>query len=820
MAAMGYGRAAARYAWRDMQLSRARPAFLLAAMAVSVASIGGVRSAANVARSALDRQSRSWLGGDLAVTTGDPLEPEQIQALDRLRAKGIEWTLVTTSLTMGASSQSPDPSVIAIKAVDPAHYPLYGALTIQPPEALSTALGPHAAVVSQDALARFHLHLGGDLQLGAARFRVTAVIQAEPDRFSGVSALGVRCLLSHEGMEGSGIARSGDSLKWRVLLRLPAGTDAAPVLNRLRELFPEARLSGYREANRDAQSTLETTALFLNLTAFVALALGALGMAMAVRQHIGERAQTLAVMKTVGGRNRQLTGIFFLQIAGLAGIALALGVPLGWGVRAAILWLVSQYVVLPRPPLVDYAAVLDTVAAGFGALVPTLAATALAIRSLRPALLLRHGWEAPLPRSKSLLGLAWAVPAAILSAIAVRLLGSWNLAAILLASLMGSVALAFLLAQVLLQLLRRWTSSFAPGRRVALWRHALANLYRAGGRGQALIVALAVGCMMMVATFQINRAVTQSILGTLPFDHPDLIVPAIETGLRAEVPAFLAHLPGVSAVEVGTQARGRMTIMDSDSSVAGLVGCAAGLQGASRLPAPTVVAEDIAREFHLRVGSQLQFRDRHQVIPATVTLIRPMTRIEEVWYKVRMDCSDVDRSSLFYQVAVRIRPGRIAEVRRAFLAVYPAIEVFTADDLTEVVGQASHDAVLLARWLAWYAIGSSLAVLAAMVSASSASRLREMAILSALGAPPRTMVKLYTIEFAAIGVLSGSIGSILAYGFTAVAVSAILRGVHAPADWRSLMVATLAAGVLSVAAGWLPAYRLLRRKPLEVLRVE
>ena len=111
-------------------------------------------------------------------------------------------------------------------------------------------------------------------------------------------------------------------------------------------------------------------------------------------------------------------------------------------------------------------------------------------------------------------------------------------------------------------------------------------------------------------------------------------------------------------------------------------------------------------------------------------------------------------------------------------------------------------------------------MLIAVVSASRGLRLREIAILQTLGARRRAMLQLYTVEFAAMGVIAGAIGSVLAYGFTAVMVSGILRGVQTPFEWKPPAIAMVAAAVLTIAAGWLPAYGLLRRKPLDILRGE
>ena len=116
------------------------------------------------------------------------------------------------------------------------------------------------------------------------------------------------------------------------------------------------------------------------------------------------------------------------------------------------------------------------------------------------------------------------------------------------------------------------------------------------------------------------------------------------------------------------------------------------------------------------------------------------------------------------------------------------------------------------------AAGFSVAV--AIVASSRAVRLREIGILSALGAARQTIIRIYTVEFAVIGILAGFIGAVLSFGFTSTVVSAIFRRPEASTEWHGIPAAILAASAATVFAGWLPAYRLLKRTPMEVLRHE
>jgi len=75
------------------------------------------------------------------------------------------------------------------------------------------------------------------------------------------------------------------------------------------------------------------------------------------------------------------------------------------------------------------------------------------------------------------------------------------------------------------------------------------------------------------------------------------------------------------------------------------------------------------------------------------------------------------------------------------------------------------------------------------------------------------------VEFLALGAVSGVMGSALASGFAALVLKRLLEvefhpGVAVPA------VAVAIASVVSAAAGWAASFRILGRKPLEILREE
>jgi len=818
-----FWRTAQKLAWRDLRSSRFKSALIVVSMAVSIASVSGVQSAAGVARAVLHQDSRAWLGADTSITTGDPIGEEQTAALDHMRAEGISWTLVTWMLTMGASDEAPDSAFITLKAVDPAVYPFYGGIDLKPPQTLAAALEGNGTVVSEDVLPRLHVRIGDTIRVGGRPFRITAVIGSEPDRYDGISSLGLHCILSRDAYERSGLARAGNPVKNRVLLRLATGSDLERTGQRLEELIPEGILVDYREANRQTISTSEVTISFLSVTAFIALVLGAMGVAIAVRQHLEQRREMLAVMRMIGGRAPQIAAVFLSQIVMLALCAFAIGIPLGWVVELTSLSIANKYVLLPAKIGWSIHTILDSAGAGMMAMLPALAQPAFAIRRLRPALELRRDAEEKATGSERTVVFTWiaaAIACAGFAGIAGQMLGSLISGVMFVAALAACIGLASVFTTAVLRFLRR----FRP--RAPLLRLGLASLWRPGNGSRVIIVAMATGLMMMIATFEAERSVTGAIFETLP-GGANLFIVGFEAAHRDSVRSFLENQPGVEGpVEMATLARLRLSRIDALPLNArqriaggGLVGCAESTPAFSG-PASLTVATDVAEQLGVRVGSQMEFTGRDQNVLAKVVAIQRVSPVEKFWRAFMLDCASVDPSSLFHHAAVRVRLDRIEEVRRAMNARFPTLAVIAADDISATVLRISSDAILLIRLVAWYAIGAGLCVLLAIISASRGRRLREIGILAALGASRKALVRIYTIEFAAIGVLSGAIGSLLACGFTSAILTTVFHRFQAAIDWRGIAEALLISSLLAIVAGWVPTYRLLHRRPLLVLRRE
>jgi putative ABC transport system permease protein len=123
------------------------------------------------------------------------------------------------------------------------------------------------------------------------------------------------------------------------------------------------------------------------------------------------------------------------------------------------------------------------------------------------------------------------------------------------------------------------------------------------------------------------------------------------------------------------------------------------------------------------------------------------------------------------------------------------------------------------RFLGGFTVVAGIAILAGAVSAGSARRGREVALLKTLGMTRRGVATTFAVEYALIGLVAGGIG---AAGGVALAWGVVTQGFRLPwvLDAGPLTIALVASVLLTVVAGLAASLRSLQRRPIEVLRTE
>ncbi len=390
-----------RIASRELRSSRGKFFFVILSVAIGVAALTGVRGFSASFRATLLTRARAIMAADLSARMFQQPTAEEQKGLDEVAATGVEMTPVTELLSMASSPKTMDPLLVTLKAVDPTKYPFYGTVELQNGGRLRTVLGPGTVVVADDLLVRLHMQIGDELKLGDKLFRIASVVSNEPDRLSGSFAAGPRVLISREGLESSGLLAPGSHAGQRYLFKVPAPSNGTGISDsavaelkaRLERLLPEAQVMDYRETNPALTQGLDRATSLLSLMSLVALVLGAVGVAMAMRAHLQQRMDSIAIMKSLGAGSAQIIKIYLIQTLLLGVMGGVLGVGLGVRVQLAFPWLLAKLVNIDTTLHLQWRTVVTGLAAGILTTLLFTLPPLLDIRSVRPVLIFRRAVE-------------------------------------------------------------------------------------------------------------------------------------------------------------------------------------------------------------------------------------------------------------------------------------------------------------------------------------------------------------------------------------------------------------------------------------------
>jgi putative ABC transport system permease protein len=846
-------RRAATIGWRDLKSAPGKFAFVVLSVAVGVAALVGVRGFSESFRRTLTTEARSLMAGDLSArifrepTAG---EDKKLAAIEQ-GIPGARATWVTETVSMASVQPDPVPLLVSLKAVDPAQYPYYGEVELEPEMPLRQALQGDSAVVADEFLIRLNAHVGQTLRLGGRDFKITAVLKQEPDRMTAGAGLGPRVMISNAALDRTGLLAPGSRASHRLLMKLPPQADQAAVRKQVEQALTDAQVMDFKEGNPGLSRGLDNASAILSLICLVAMVLGAIGVAMAMHAHLEQRMDMLAILKALGARSADLLRIFLLQTLGLGLAGGVLGVAAGVGVMMALPAVFGK--LLPVHTVLGFPWRSALAGLGTGLLTTLLFCLPplLDVRGIRPVLVLRRlvesgpegisGWFARWWARRLQLGIAALVVLA-LGAIAWALSDSVKVG--------GWFALLFFIALVVLLVLAAValrTLRFALDRvRLRLpssLRHGLANLYRPGNQSAAVLAALGTGVMLILAVYLMQGALLRDLRETASPNLPNVFLIDVTSDEVAGVKNLFQHQPGVTqALDLMPVVAGRFLSLNgqkldkmkeqhfprhllenaelswADAPPAGDK-VTQGKWWADAGAAELAVGEGAARRLHLSVGSAVElevggsvhklkvaavYRADGEHLGARVAFVLPSGQLKgelATWYG-----------------GAHMDPKQVASMERALFAAFPTISVINIADVLDRIESVVNQITFVVRFLAGFSILAGLMILASSIASARFRRMREAVVLKTLGATRMRIVRTFSVEFSVLGLLAGSVGVVFANILTRVLLRKLEVSYHV--DWYAMLVALVGTAVLATATGWIASYRILGLRPLEVLREE
>src|SRR5688572_718511 len=829
---------------RETRAEAGKFPFVVLAIALGTGALTAVTGFNASVRYTLSREARSLMAADISVRL--PLRPQKsdFDTLQSLESEGIETTRVTETVSM-ASAGSNVPALVSIKGADLTRYPFYGNLELDPPKARLTA---ETVAVSDDLLLRLGIKPGDTIRVGQKEFRVAARVVSEPDRMTTGFTLGPRVLFTREGLASTGIVTDISRVTERVLLKLPEDRDLEGI-SALRKKLASAYgervvITDYTQTNPTLTRALNRATRFLSMVSLIALIVAGLGVGATMQSHLRQKMTNIAFMKCIGGRSEHILYIYLAQAVWLGVLGSILGAVLGAFAQAMFARLVANYFDVNVMLIWPVAAVLQGIVAG---LVPTALFSLpplLAIRSIRPVSLLQKSFAGESATARDWASLIAALLAMIgLWGIAVWISGSVNYASVFAGSLIAGIGILSVAGALLLRLMRR-VSTYAFVRESRSLRHGIGNLYRPGAHSVAILTSLAIGVMFVMSVYFIQHSLLEEIRIAAPPDAPNVFLinitdrekdgvskilesdPAVvkQQSLSPAVSATLATVDGtpIDQLNRGVATR-RFTntvfVLTWSEKVPEATEILEGEWWNGKPSEPLVsVNEAAAENLGIRVGNVLVWSAPAGKIRARVANLRrtdgARTGLNSQFI---LSPGALDGFATAYFGAVRVNAGGVGALQKRMFDSYPTVTVVNASDILDVVQGVMDKTSQAISFVAGFAIAGGLIVLASSVAGTRSRRMREVAIFRTVGATKAALVRIFTIEFVAIGAVAGLLGSVLATVLSSILVAQLLEADY-HFRWFPAVVATLITAGLTALAGWLASYGVLRKKPLEILR--
>ena len=499
------------------------------ALLIAVASLTSVSFFTDRLSRALTREAHQLLGGDLLLLADHPWDASYRAEAGRLGLRITGSVGFPSMTTLNGASQLAD-----IKAVEPG-YPLRGSLRTAPglnlPDAETNQTPGRGTVwLDERLMAALEAKVGDVVQLGNARFAVSAVLTLEPDRGVNFFNIAPRLMMHAGDLPATQLIQVGSRVTWRLHLAGEAKAVAAYRKWAEDRLGRGERVESLDNARPEVRGALERAEKFLRLAALLAAVLAAVAVGLAARRYMQRHLDGCAVMRCLGAREGQLLRLYVGEFLLFGAIASALGCLAGFAAQHALERLLASLLTseLPPPSLLPLAygfAVGLALLAGFA--LPQL----MRLRNVPTVRVLRREWAEAEP-------LAWtgyAFGAAVLAGLMLWMAADLKLGLWVLGLFSLAVAVYAGVARLALAAAGRLRGAAGAG-----WRYGIASLARRRGASVIQAVALGLGMTALLLLTLARDDLLATWKRSMPPDAPNRFVINVQPEQRGPVRELFA----------------------------------------------------------------------------------------------------------------------------------------------------------------------------------------------------------------------------------------------------------------------------------------
>ncbi|MDW6093957.1 FtsX-like permease family protein [Vibrio rhizosphaerae] len=745
-------RSLVRWCWQELRQGQLW--LVVMAFVLIIASVFALSAIAQRMDQVIVKQGKDALMADTVFISANPIPQSLINQARQLGGTTSEMTQFSTMMFGGQGMK-----LVMVKAVDDA-FPLRGSLQLSDGQTSQTHVKPDQVWLDPQLLSDLGIKVGDSVSLGDMEHVVSGTISAEPglsfNPFRQMSSV----FIHRSQVAKTGALQVGSRVEYHLFIN--ATPAAIQQLKQQVKLTPsdEWRDVGQRSRTQDIFNKSEQ---YLSLVVIIVVLMSTMTLLLTCQHYVASRRQTVAMLKSLGASKRWVRHWLVIQVLMLLGIALLIGLPLGYGLERLLRLPLIGLLPSPLPALgmtpfvMALLSCLLVAVPGLGIplyrLVDTDAVTSL------------QSHTAGQSQSLYLWGL-WLVPC-------VGAALYWGNQLMVWLVLGGIVLVSAVLAATGLLLFRGLQALPLN----AAFKLALKRVNRTRPATGMQLGALSLSLMLFAALWLVRTDLLSDWSSVFPDNAPDVFALNIATHEKDDYQHQLEQLNIVHS-PIFPIVRGRLSRINGTDAIEYAGGREASnvlrrevnFTWAEQLPDynqivagqwqpnnGVSVEESVARELGVKVGDQLTFTINSQSVTATVNSIRQVE-----WREMKPNFYFIFTPDRLAQLPatwmVSFRLGADASHQLSQLGhAYPTVSLLDLREITQKIQGLLSQIVNAISILAVVGVVAGLLLIYTLLKLSLMQRQEEMKLYRTLGMSRRRLRWTVLAEFGLIAVVAGTV---------------------------------------------------------------
>jgi len=826
-----------KMAWRDARRNKSRLFLFVSSIILGIAALVAVYSFRDNMQRDIDNQAKMLTGADLIIQARKPVSAKTQVVLDTL---GNEKASERSFASMIYFLKNEGSRLVQVRALE-GNYPFYGNIETTPVNAARTFQQERKALVDKTVMLQFNAKPGDSIKIGSLNFLIAGILDKAPGQ-TGISATVAPVVyIPLKYLEQTGLTKIGSRIQYKYYYRYDKPSAVAAQVKKIQPLLDKEDLDTETvESKKESTGkSFRDVSRFLELSGFIALLLGCIGVGSAIHVYIGEKLNSIATLRCLGLKAWEAFLIYLIQIVFIGFIGAVLGAALGTIIQFALPIVLKDFIPVELSLQISWLAIGQGVLLGLIISVLFALPSLLSVRTISPLNAIRHSFEKSTDPRDPLKWFVYLLVLLFVLAFTRFQMSSWMQAAVFTASILIAFLLLFGLSRLLMWAVKR----VIPSSSSYLWRQGFANLYRPNNQTLMLTVSIGLSAAFICTLFFVQGILIKRVTISAEGNQANMILFDIQNEQKEAVSKLTRDykLPVMNQVPVvtvriekiyaktalkdttkdskrATQGELRVTFQDTLTSAEKVT---EGVWKGKVKPGEQVyvsLEEGYAKHIHASVGDSIVFNVQGLLIPTVVGSLREVNWARmQTNFRVVFPTGVLEDAPQFHVLMTRITSNDVsANFQSAVVKEFPNVSVIDLGLILKTLDELLSKISFVIQFMAAFSMATGWIVLVSAVLTSRGQRLRESVLLRTLGASRKQILVITAIEYLFLGAFSAGAGIILALGGSWLLAVFSFDTSFTPSLLPILLLFTLIC-FLVVLTGVLSSRKVLNTPPLAVL---